>query len=367
MTLFVRERVMKRTIRTAFFVLSLLLMNTPGAGAEIIGTLHGEPLEVQELPKLIRLGTASSEVAWDYVVGTVTEAEIERLELQIYAEDLDAKNAAEKLLSGLNDEMAEKIVEKATAAKKGLEAWLENPEDDTEIYRRILEPTGCTWAEWESMKKYQGTPEEVQKLDPPENVNEVLARDRERTRRELLRKMLAERFLGIEIESAGGTWQAYLADFGVEADSEVASKLRYPFIQQEVSKALNYWVANLLDSGELTIDIGTPGEDSLGEKLEPIRTKLTEARNEEGPTDGAPGDNRDEGPQRDLASGERTDIDGGEEAAAWSTRSTGEPLGDDASLDDAADHSRFAIVGAVVLVMFLVVGTALAFRVRRKG
>ncbi len=226
-------------------------------GEETIGTLRGAPLVGDVLWNDERVEEMPSDYLWARVFPFVYEAEIERLGFDVSEAEVAAANAAQFENLGFTEETATALVERLRATKTALEDWLASPEDEHEIYRNLAAVHGIRESDWESLKRYHGTPEELDKIQIPDGSAgpaAVLKAGIADMRGYLLRKILAERIRGSEIVSSGEDWDAYLAFREIEPNSEKARESQYFFVQEEVTKTLYPWMANLILDGQLVIE-----------------------------------------------------------------------------------------------------------------
>ncbi len=224
-----------------------------GVIAEQIGILRNVPLSLERSDVEPVLELSSDTARWANVQKKVEALEIASLELTVSDSEIDEAHAERLALVQLDDDAASKVVKLGAAMKLALQQWQAEPERDQAIYESLLKPLDVSSATWESFKKTHATPESLEKMWVPEDEAAARNAGKESIRNELLRKKLAERVGGEPIEPKGEAWDAFLKSSGANVQPDDMATLEFTYTQQRITETLDFWMAKLIENGELSI------------------------------------------------------------------------------------------------------------------
>lgn len=191
--------------------------------------------------------------SWAHLQRRIEALEIVRIGLSVTESEIDAAHAERLSIVQFDADAASKVVKIGANMKQALQKWQESPEQDQAIYESFLMPLDVPLATWESFKKTHATPEAVENMWIPEDEAAARNAGKDAIRDELLRKKLAEHVSGEAIVPEGKAWEAFLEVNAPSATVDDIATLEVTFTQQQVTAALELWMAELIQNGLLQI------------------------------------------------------------------------------------------------------------------
>ena len=174
---------------------------------------------------------------------TIINQKIKEYKLTVSDEEIQVR--INSIFDNIDSNTANKIIEKSRASYEALQEWQKDPSNSDAIFKDKLAGLGFRIDQWELLQVTYSTPDELRKMQVPEDIDDMKKSTRESAKNDLLYQKLVDTVTKDTV-TEDEIKEAYNQKYGHwdhEAPfDEVKEKIRDQLIEENQTAAMTIWL-----------------------------------------------------------------------------------------------------------------------------
>ena len=275
----------------ALLILSVLVIypsqeNENSGNREIIAIVNGKEIfagDVRKITKMIdvmnlhqlsaeqlRLGVQKHRIntLLNDIKRTIIEQNIKKHGITVSEQEVNAK--IEEIFADIDPNAVRETIEKSNASYEALKQWQKNPSESDNIYNEKLAELGFRIDQWELLQITYNTPEELQKMQVPKNLDDMKKNSYVSVKNELLLQKLMDKVTKVTVteDEIREAYNTKYGDWNHDAPfDEVKDKIREQLKKENQTAAMTIWLYEQYKKAK--IEIKDPNFNEVSEMLSP--------------------------------------------------------------------------------------------------
>ncbi|MEJ2649815.1 MAG: hypothetical protein P8016_15575 [Sedimentisphaerales bacterium] len=199
---------------------------------------------------------------------TIIEQNIKKYGIKVSEQEVNTE--IDEIFAKIDPNELGQLIEKNNACYRALEQWQKNPSESDNIYNEKLAELGFRIDQWELLQITYNTPEELQKMQVPKNLDDMKKNSYVSVKNELLLQKLMDKVTKVTVteDEIREAYNTKYGDWNHDAPfDEVKDKIREQLKKENQTAAMTIWLYEQYKKAK--IEIKDPNFNEVSEMLSP--------------------------------------------------------------------------------------------------